>query len=217
MTWQWVAMMLMSPVIGPAPAAQDTIDFSVADVALTMKLPAGYCLPTGRGAAVAQLVANGDPNAVTHATLYRCGVEPGTGANDYTLIKTPRSMLDATIDRPALIREMGAQFDNPLTVAALAKTDAGADVSRALGTKVEITGEVKPLGHDDVCAYMGGQVSVAGAGTSYLQPAAICITSVGGKILMIARYGKDLAPTAIATLLREARAVALTLRPAATK
>jgi hypothetical protein len=59
---------------------------------------------------------------------------------------------------------------------------------------------------------MGGQVNVTGAGISYLQPTGVCITSVGGKVVTIARYGKDLAPAAIATLLRAARAIALSMR-----
>lgn len=216
--WQLMAMALVPVAAAPAPVpvAPASIDFSIGKVVLTMPVPAGYCIPTGEDAALAQLVAAGDKNAVTHATLRRCGVKTTAGANDYTLIKTPVSMLVPVIDRAALIKELGSAFDNPVAVAELAATtrngDAGADLSKVLGTKIEIKGAITPLGHDDVCAYMGGQVAVSGAGTSYLQPTGVCITSIGGKMVTIARYGKDLAPAAIATLLRGARAIALSMR-----
>ncbi|MDH7972610.1 hypothetical protein QH494_10490 [Sphingomonas sp. AR_OL41] len=212
--WQLIAMALALPVVAPAPAPAPppSVDFSVGGVALTMPLPPGYCIPTGRDAAVAQLVAAGDKGAVTHATLKQCDGSIGAGVNDYTLIKTPTSMLMPVVDRPTLIKELGAEFDNPVAVADMNTGDAGADLSQVLGTKVEIKGLIKPLGHDDVCAYMGGQVNVTGAGISYLQPTGVCITSVGGKVVTIARYGKDLAPAAIATLLRAARAIALSMR-----
>lgn len=221
--WQLLAMALAPVAAEPAPAPTPpvSIDFSIGGVALTMPLPAGYCIPTGQDAARAQIVAAGDKGTVTHATLKRCDGSLGNGANDYTLIKTPNAMLVPVVDRPTLIKELGAEFDNPVAVAGFAgdmnKSDAGADLSQILGTRVEIKGTVKPLGHDAVCAYMGGQVEVKGAGLSYLQPTGVCITSVGGKVVTIARYGKDLAPAAIATLLRGARAIALSMRPARAK
>lgn len=170
---------------------------------------------------MAQLIAAGDTASVTHVTFKRCSGNFTLGANDYILIKTPTSMLSVNVDRPALIKELGAQFADPVAVAetssALNRTDAGADLSRVLGTKVELKGEVKPLGHDEVCAYMGGQIEVKSAATSYLQPTGVCITSVGGKVVTIGRYGTDLTPAAIATLLRETRVIALSIRAAPAK
>ena len=221
MAWWWAVTMIASPVLADAPAAKTSFDFSVGGVALTLPLPAGYCLPTGKAAAVAELIAAGDTNSVTHVTLKRCDIDLGTGSNDYTLIKTPTSALMTTIDRPALIKALGDQFADPVTLAQLAASlsdgKAGKDVSEVLHAKVEIKGDIKPLGHDDVCAYLGGQVNVKAEGAGYLQPTAVCITSVGSKVVTISRYGTDLKPAAIVSLMRDARQIAETLRLARAK
>ena len=89
-----------------APAIAADFSFTVHDVSLGAPLPAGYCLPANRDKLVADTLASGDADNVTHAMLIRCdevGTANGPG-NDYILIKTPKASLPAVVSRSELIR-----------------------------------------------------------------------------------------------------------------
>lgn len=209
------ALLLVTPAI--AAAGENTpVAFAIGGESFELPLPTGYCPPSGRTAAIAQLLAAGDTQNVTHAMLVPCGQEPGSGVNDYTLVKTPSNLLIVDLDRAALLAAMGPEFDKPDFAAVMATPEAmakpGEDMSRAMGAKVELTSALKPVGHDSVCAYLGGTVAVKTAAGSYDQPVGGCLTAVGKRFVAIYRYGKDGSNAGILTLLRQAKVIALTIR-----
>lgn len=190
--------------------------FRVGGVDFSLPLPKGYCLPQGVQIDIAQMIAAADPNSVTDLTLVQCGVTIGTGANDYTLIKTPTAALAAAVDRPQLLASLGAEFDKPETLKMLQSDEfdrkVSEDAGKAIPGKPQFAGDIKPLGRDDVCAYLGGTTKVTGNGISYLQAVGTCITSIGNRVVVVNRYGTKADDAGIAALLREAKAVALTIK-----
>lgn len=197
--------------VTPAPST-----FRIGGVDFALPLPTGYCVPQGKQIDIAQLIAAADPNSVTHLTLMKCGVEITTGANDYTLIKTPKTALVAAVDRPTLLASLGAEFDKPETLKYL-QSDAfdkkvSEDAGKVIPGKPQFTGDIKPLGRDDVCAYLGGTTKVVGNGASYSQAVGTCITSIGKRVVVVNRYGIRADEAGVAILLRQAKALALTIK-----
>lgn len=216
------ALFLLAAALATASAgAADTAapaGFRVGGVEFSLPLPAGYCMPQGVQVDIAQMIAAADPNSVTDLTLVQCGVTIGTGANDYTLIKTPKAALGMTVDRPQLLASLGAEFDKPETLKFLQSEEfdkqVSEDAGKAIPGKPQFTGDIKPIGRDDVCAYMGGTTKVTGNGTSYLQAVGTCITSIGNRVVVVNRYGIKTDDAGVAILLRQAKALALTIKAA---
>lgn len=207
----WVLAALPLIAASPAPDARQA-DFQVGGVSFSLPLPASYCLPAGKDAAVAKLMAAGDTTNTTDLTLVRCdeGIVPG--ANDYTYVKTPVAALQITIDRPTLLAQLGAEFGKAIDTTS-ASSQAGKKLSEVAGMKIDISGSFAPRGKDDVCGYMAGVLHVATDKISYDQPIAVCITSVGGRVLSVYRTGKKNDEAGILALMREARLLALTIKP----
>ena len=210
---------LAAALVTSSANADDTaapVTFRVGGVEFSMPMPAGYCLPQGTQIDVAQLIAAADTNSVTHLTLVRCGKAFSTAANDYTLIKTPKTALIATIERPELLASLGAEFDKPETLKMLQSDEFDQEISKQAGEvipgKPQFTGDLKPLGRDDVCAYMGGTVKVEQGSFSYLQSVGTCITSVGKRVIVVNRYGVRADDAGVASLVREAKAEALSIK-----
>lgn len=202
-------------LIAAAPAASTgSVSFNVGGTALSMPLPAGYCEPKGDLVALAQTVASTDTDNTTHVTLYQCGA---TLANvgDYVLIKTPVRVLSLTIDRPTLLAQIAPEFDKPLVVDK-PKFDAKVadSLNRVSGAPAKVTTQIDTRGHDDVCGYIAGHAQVAVAGASDVVAVGGCVTSVGGRVVEIFRYTKYTGEQDVARMLKEARAMALTVVPA---
>lgn len=203
--------------IAAAPAADSRIaDFRVGGVSFALPMPEGYCLPIDRQADVAQLLASLDTENVTDLTLMPCNGSLNKGTNDYTVIKTPRTALMASISRPALLAQVGKEFDSPATTADLksGKTMAPAEdaFSNLTGMKVKLTGDFVPRGKDEVCGYLAGVLRYNSPVLSYDQPLAGCITSVGNRVLYIYRAGMKTDDASILQLMRETRAMALSIK-----
>jgi hypothetical protein len=200
----------------PKPAEAS---FRVGTVELKLPLPSGFCLPRGLQADVAQLVAAGDNENVTHLSLFPCNAAvagPDLGAQkNYILIKTPKQALIAQVGRAELLQGLGEAFEKPAFTEALASgkfmKDAGKGMGEVIGTKVDLSGDVAPRGKDDFCAYLGGTMAVASAIKSYKLSVGACITSVGGRILSIYWYGPDDGSSGVARLLMKAKGLAQTI------
>ena len=200
----------------PAPAASDRIaDFRVGGVSFSLPLPTGYCLPIGAQADIAQVLAAADTVNVTVLTLNRCDGAVVKGAGDYTLIKAPISTLVRTIDRATLIDELGKAFADTDAMKALrdkSVNDAAGSLEKLGGPKLNMTGGLLPRGRDEVCGYMGGASHVASGAIEYDQAVGSCITAVGGRVIVIHRYGTRVDDTGVLKLMREARAMALSIK-----
>lgn len=178
-----------------AAAAQTstTVDFSIGTVRLQARLPAGFCIPTGAAATAAQRVAAGDPEQETVLTLYPCSDMRGQGVAEYYLVKVPKTALNSPTTRAEMIAQVTAELTDPNFSAERlsenASRDASKSVTEAQGQSTEIRTDLRPLGRDKDCAYMGGRVDLS---TSTQRLSALvggCISAVGGRMIFIFRYG----------------------------
>lgn len=216
----WLCLGLTVAAPGTA-LAQDKVTISIAGIELEAPMPAGYCLPTGKHKAVAELVAAADTENVTLATLFRCDLMAGDRppGNDYYLIKTPRKALVLKISRAQLIEELGKEFgkaewqEGGEKVADLPGR-VSESVSGTFNTPVEMTGSFAPRGTDADCIYMGGEVQVSMAGLSYPIQAGACMTAAADKMLAVYAYD-DPETDGIARLMRKSRALAIAFEPVA--
>ena len=205
--------------IAAAPADPSRIaDFRVGGMSFSLPIPSGYCLPVDRQADIAQMLAAADTVNVTDLTLMTCDKTILKGANDYTVIKTPRTALLASVDRATLLAQVGKEFDTELRLEGTTGSQTMDKASKALsdifgGAKVSISGSFLPRGKDEVCAYMTGVLHYETLQMTYDQPLAGCITAVGNRIFYIYRAGTAGDPASLLQLMREARALALAIKP----
>ena len=207
-------MAAATPIVEMPPTEPARVaTFNVGGVELILPLPDDYCLPvTAAEIGGAQILAAGDTTNVTHLQIGRCDIAQPNARFDYTLVKTPRSVLAATVGRSSLIAGVGDEFNNPVTLANFDFGKAGADVSVAFGKTVTLAGAIKPLGRDDMCAYLGGVIDVKTGDMAYAQAVGACITAVGGRVVIVYRYGPDNTPAGVAKLVVEAKSVAGSIR-----
>lgn len=208
------AILAILPTMATPVQASDAklADFRVGGVSFSLPIPDGYCPPAGKDADVAQVMSASDTTNTTDLTLVRCDEGVVQGANDYTYIKTPIAALLVAIDRPTLLAQLGAEFDKAVDTNAW-RDQAAKSLSDVMRAKVDVSGNFAPRGKDDVCGYMAGVLHFAAANVSYDQPVAVCITSVGDRVLSVYRTGKKSDDASILSLMREARALALAIKP----
>lgn len=197
-------------------AAQERLSINIIGVGLEAPIPEGYCVPTGAGRAVADLIAAADHENVTHATLFRCdriGNPDGPG-NDYYLIKTPRQALVLSVSRPELIAELEQEFGKAEWQAGGEQVTKIADevsgsLSDTFHTPVVVDGSFAPRGTDADCAYLGGQATISMEKLSYPIQAGACMTSVGGKLITVYAYDDPKGADGIVRLMRKTRDLAM--------
>lgn len=212
-----VAALVCSAVGGHAASAAAPAEFRIGGVVLKFTLPPGYCAPQRKYIDIAQLVTASDNQNVTDLTAYKCDGGVMT-AKDPLLIKTPKSVLMTDVERPELLKQMGAVFDNPAFSTAIATgsidSDSAKSISEVLGQSVTVKTTIKPIGKDDTCAYLAGTVAIGpGAGDGEPEASAVtgCITAVNKRILIVYVYGSYSGPQSIIALAPKAKALALQL------
>lgn len=210
----FAALIVSASLVASSAPASDTrmADFRVGGVSFSMPIPDDYCLPSGKMADIAQVLAAADKVNTTDLTLSRCDGEVLRGANDYTVVKTPSAALLVAVDRTTLLTQLGAAFGKTLDTKSWRDT-AAKSMSDVTGTKVDISGTFGPRGKDDMCGYMAGVLHYDTPGISYDQPIAVCITAIGGRIISIFRAGTKPDEAGILSLMRETRALAETIKP----
>lgn len=212
------ALAIMVAMTATAATAESSrlADFRVGGVSFAMPMPEGYCQPSGAQADVAQIMSAADTVNVTVLTLNRCGGAIVTGAGDYTLLKTPTGLLVQNISRATLLAELGREFANTDAMKAMSENsvaEAAGSLTKLGGPRMTMTGKLLPRGRDEVCGYLGGSTHVESGATAYDQAVGSCITAVGGRVIVIHRYGKQIDDAGILQLMREARAMALSIKP----
>ena len=204
----------------PATAlAAGQINFSVGDVTIKGSFPDRYCEPTGNNKAAADLLAKGDPENSTPVTLIRCDQQdqPDGMRYDYYLIKAPRMVYPpmTRAEFPAMMaKELALPSNQTGSAGKASLDDASGHLTDTFGTKVDLSGEIKPRGTDDVCMYLGGEMNVSSAVASYPIAVGGCGTIVAGKILFVYSYDDPAKANGVATQLRRARAMADKLKAA---
>ncbi|WP_447757844.1 hypothetical protein [Sphingopyxis fribergensis] len=200
-----------------AAHAADPLSIRLGNVPVAGLIPDGYCLPTGQDKMIADQLAKGDPENTTHAMFIRCDQQnqPAGIKYDYYLIKTPNAQPPA-MTRAEFIALMTKELNLPAYQSGAATKPeigkAGDNLSTALGTKVDLSGEIKPRGADAVCIYMGGQLDVRSAAAAYPIALGGCGTIVAGQILFVYAYDDPAKPNSGAALLQRTRWVAERLK-----
>jgi hypothetical protein len=161
------------------------------------------------------VLASGDNVNVTDLTLFRCDSQSAASKNGYILVKTPKTLVLVDMPRKELLDGIGKAMNNPDLVARIFSKkmydDSEKTVGQALGRDVDLAGDIRPIGTDDMCAYIGGTVKVNVASKSYETAVGGCITSVGNRGLTFLFYGPDGTSEGIAALLRKAKQFAETV------
>ncbi|MBB6426631.1 hypothetical protein [Sphingopyxis sp. JAI128] len=193
--------------------AADPLSIRLGDVPVKGVIPDGYCLPTGADEAAADMLAKGDRDNRTHAMLIRCDQrnKPGGTKYDYYLVKSPHAQPPA-MKRAEFIALMTEELKLPAYQSGDATRPeigkAGDNLSTALGTRVDLSGEIRPRGADAVCIYMGGELEVRSAVASYPIAVGGCGTVVAGQILFVYAYDDPAKPNSGAALLQRTRWIA---------
>jgi hypothetical protein len=207
---RWGLLAVAGAAMPAAALAANPVNFAIDDVAITGSSPEGYCTPTGRAKLATDLLAKGDLENLTPAMFVRCELRDSAKdmKYDYYLIKSPRAAM------PAMARaDFIAMMVKELALPAYQNGDATfgeveKGLSDAMGTKVDLSGAIKPRGNDNVCIYLGGEVTVASAIATYPIAVGGCGTIVGGKMLFVYSYDDPAKPNSVAVQLRRARALA---------
>jgi hypothetical protein len=196
-----------------AALAADPLSIRLGDAPVVGLIPDGYCLPVGVNKQNADQLAKGDPDNQTHAMFIRCDQQNQTGGikYDYYLVKSP-NVPAPVMTRAEFIAMMAEELKLPAYQSGAAAAPeigkAGDNLSSALGTKVDLSGEIRPRGTDAVCVYLGGQLEVRSDAASYPIALGGCGTIVAGKILFVYVYDDPAKPDSGAVLLQRARWVA---------
>jgi len=212
--------MAATGLTGTAAAAQGKpgwASFSVGSANFEMPIPAGYCLPTGKGSDAARLLATADKLNVTSLTLLSCTGNPfGT----YIIIKTPVPVVNSDFTREEMLKSLGSAFEAPSIkekIATGALLNESADgLSTAFGQKVDLSGDMRPRGKDDACAYLGGTLELKSTQIAYRASMGSCLTAVGRRFIAVHVYGPDKGPAGVAALIATSRRVMETIRPVST-
>lgn len=209
----------MAAQLWPAAATGADAAFKVGSVEFLVGIPAGYCLPTGPQVEAVRVMAASDERNVTHLAFYPCHPPANADAHppmDYIVLKSPRSLLNAEVNRGEFLAGLGQAFKDPAFEALLRSgklyDDAGKSASQALGLKVDLSGTVRPRGTDESCAYLGGTLDVQSAVRSYRLALGACMTAVGGKAVATYYYGSDASSDGVGRLIVKAKRLALAIR-----
>lgn len=214
MTVAIAATMLVAGQAGAQTAQK--VGFSVGSVAMEVAPPTGFCVPTGMAQAAAKMAEAADKGNATLASFYPCDRMSQARNSDYFLIKSIKTLVDVTVEREELLKALTAEMSNPNFSVENLSTKAGQESSKALsdlsGTDVKVTTDIRPLGRDTDCAYMGGVVVAASAGTTVSLNVAGCLTAVGGRMVMVYRYTEGTTMAGAQPLLPQVRKLAMAIR-----
>ncbi|RYE63832.1 MAG: hypothetical protein EOO83_02900 [Oxalobacteraceae bacterium] len=197
-------------------AAAQTGGFDIDGIYIEAPLPSGFCLPSGAAVAKADLGVRSDPDNKTHMTVYSCAQMQNDTITDYFLVKSPKNLLSYKMTREEVLASLTKEMSDPDFSAQKLSSEAGdkatKSISEASGTAINVTTDIRPLGRDKDCAYMGGVVASNTGGVLFSLNVAGCITAVGDRIVMVFRYSKGTKAAEAAKLLPEARKFAMAMR-----
>ena len=210
MKWSVVSLVLLNSVATVAQAESITIGSSI----VSFPAPAGYCRAEGNAAAVFQVLAAADTANVTHVDFVPCATKTTVGF-DHVSVKTPKNVVDAKMERAALLEALKPEFDKPEFKA---NVDKGVDqmsnnLSESTGQKIAIRSNFSARGVDKDCAYIAGTLIATGGDGKAGEPqgAAACLSSVGGKFVSVNWYAKDPSPASVERLKVQARGMMLSM------
>ncbi|MBD3732021.1 MAG: hypothetical protein IE934_04755 [Sphingopyxis sp.] len=182
-------------------------------------MPDGYCVPDGSDRELLDLTASGDKQNITPVSLIRCERRnhPDGIGFDYVLIKAPRKVLAARIDRAEFLKMMAPEMGKADWQDHQGQEILGGvskDMSDALGSDISVTGSIGPHGVDSDCAYLGGTLEVETITGKRSILVGGCMTTTGEKIMTVNTYAAADTPGGVARQMRRAHDLAMQIRPA---
>jgi len=193
--------------------AGENFSFRVGGVEVSGPVPEGYCFLEGVDVDVAQLLAASDNDSVTHLTLQNC--KPDLADIDYLILKTPKKLLSANVQRETLFASLRAAFGTPEFKDAIENggflTQSAEGLEKTLQMEVEIGGALKPVGNDSTCSYLAGILDFEAAQVKYKLAVAACITTVANKVVSVNFYGPASGNGSIKAVMEKAKNFALTM------
>jgi hypothetical protein len=210
---QWTKMAVAALAVTAASPAMAQVELKVGGVGFAMALPGGYCVPSHPDDVARMKFAESlDGDHVTLVSLVPCKRGDMT---DYILIKAPKRAVNQTVTLDQLMRQIGPEFDrqngNNIAIPAT-EAKLGGALSAQHGESVDVALALGPRGRDKSCAYIGGTVRSDGLAGNVVAVGG-CITAIGGRMLMVTLYGAGDKPETVSRLLRNSRAIALTIKP----
>ena len=207
----WAAVIATGVGAQPTPAASgqssggstgNRAEFMIGSQRFTVNIPAPYCLASDAQLRDARANDNVSPNGPTLFLANRC-----TNSKDdtayYVLGSAPPLFGQSDITTQQLIAAMSANhiFDNPGASAGYAK-ELSKQLSENTHQKTDISTAITDRGHDERCAFIGGQVDVSVSGQHQQRSSGACFTAVGGRVIVLAAYGPPGDDSAVPPLLQ---------------
>lgn len=200
---RWMLVAALAGMIAAAPAAAQerprTATFSVDSMQFEATLPQDYCVSDAAHKASVR----------AELQLTRCG-DVGREHDFYAVKLTPNiEGGNAPTTRATLFARLRPTYDAPDAEERFAAMTDSARRKR----NVDFEGGWKPMGMDDICAYIGAQVAIGSgdAREDYVQ--GICVTVIGGRTFAIYSTGRGATVEDLARQISATRTLALGIRP----
>ena len=201
-----VALFALVAVSAANPAAGKFEDVMAGSAKLRIHFPAGYCKPEGTDVATFQVLAQGDQDNVTLLSLVEC---KKTSASRYVIFKAPVAFLGQAVNRKEAISEIAAALEGPEYRAKLESgeilNEVAKDKTVQNRSETEMSGQILPRGHDDVCVYLGGMATTRTSEASQTQAMAACLSVVGERLVSINAYEDSIDPAGYRAVMARTR------------
>ena len=194
---------------GPAFAQARSVEFTVDRTVFTVPLIPGYC---DEGEAVEGYLKQqrrDNPGSLPDVVMMPCGAR-GEGPIDMFLVFVSRK--SGGTNRRADLLDFLTRTLPVVPGEGDLSAEPGATVterlSARLARRVGAEAEVRPVGVDEVCAYVGGRTTRAG-GTDLTGSG--CTTVISGYVFQVSRYRTGGDPAQAAASIPEVKALALSI------
>lgn len=190
--------------------------FSIGSVAMEVPAPDGFCLPTKQAAAVLQMHDRLDPVNATLAIFLPCAKADDPSSADFFVIKSPRAMTNTPVTRSQLIKTLREQSsalgDSERILSDDDETAINENAKENVGVDPKVKTDLRVMGTDEDCVYMGGTVLVAAVEPAATSVVGVCISAIGNRMFAAYRFIPGSQMKEARPLLPLARKLAMSVR-----
>ena len=199
----------------PANAASKVQTITIGATKIDVPIPTGFCVSeSAQDKAGDELMALGDPDNITHMILSECGKSKSyQGKAEYFMLKTPRQIVLAEIDRKTALQEFAAVIASNAVDTKQAMNNANRDINKVMPVDMNIVGDIQLRGQDDICTYITGAADVTAekVGAAYRVALAGCLTTVDKKLISVNWYSYEVTPASIEKMKAKAKALIIAM------
>lgn len=196
----------------PAQRAQ----FNIGNVTMEVPAPDGFCLPTKQAATVLQMHDRLDTVNATLAIFLPCAKADDPSSADFFVIKSPRATTNTPITRSQLIKTLREQSsalgDSERVLSDDADTAINENAKENVGVDPKVKTDLRVMGTDEDCVYMGGTVLVAAVEPAATSVVGVCISAIGNRMFAAYRFIPGSQMREARPLLPLARKLAMSVR-----